>query len=201
MGKIDLTFNVPSWVESGISKGELNIFNGVIRNRSGQIVHHLKEGLLQESKSKNKNLLIAGAAIAATAAAGYFLYKKINKKETASDAASDLQDKINSYLNSAAQQNISLSSITPLSQEITKFLKACSETGISPEQIFTDPQTAIKLNDIYEAIVDFNSRLAASKFAAYEAPPQIQHTPAETLKNLSTQLHIQESLITEKNQI
>lgn len=198
MSNINVTFKVPTWVNAGLRSGQLQLFGGVIRDNAGKIVYHLKGGMEQAAKSGNGKVLIAVGAVTALAVGGYFIYKKFNKKEAASDKGIKLQKKMSEYLISASQQDFSLANIQTLSSEISAFMKNCDTAGISPDKVFADRQTAIKFKEVYDALVDFNSRLARSKEVTYEHPLNIGDNSAQVLLGISKQLSIQKTLIHEK---
>lgn len=41
MDVIQVAFEVPTWVQNGITDGSLRILGGVVRNLRGEIVYHL----------------------------------------------------------------------------------------------------------------------------------------------------------------
>ncbi|MFQ3789626.1 hypothetical protein [Halomonas sp. A29] len=198
MSNINVIFNVPTWVETGLKSGQLHLFGGVIRDNAGKIVYHLKGGVEQAAKSGNGKVLIAVGAVTALAVGGYFIYKKFNKKEAASGEGEKLQEKMSEYLIAASQQDFSLANIQALSKEISTFMKSCDAAGISPDKIFADRQIAIKFKEVYDALVDFNSRLARSKEVTYEHPLNIGDNSAQILRGISKQLNIQKALIHEQ---
>ena len=85
MGKIDILFEVPSWIETGVSKKQLQILGGVVRDNHGRIVYMLKEGIEKGSKYGKGRLAIIAMAGVLLAGAGYLVIRKLSKKGKATN--------------------------------------------------------------------------------------------------------------------
>lgn len=91
MAVTQIAFDIPQAIQEGIDAGELLRFGGVVRDRAGHIVKHLKEVPIPETDSsagenaivefakKNKYFII-GTAIASAIAAGIIYVVVKNKK-------------------------------------------------------------------------------------------------------------------------
>jgi len=195
MAKINVVFNVPNWVEAGRKSGDLRLFGGVVRDNSGQIVYMLKEGAQQAAKTRNGKIVIAFVAAATVAGAGYYIYKKCNKKAAAQDIGGQVEAGIQQYLANASHQRFYAEQINELWKEIARFLDACKAAGLDSSQVFLKGDVAVILNEVYNALVDFNRRLAVEHKMKYCAPLEKPKSSHQTLAEIKEQLLFQSRAI------
>lgn len=161
--ELNVQFYVPSYIKQGLMDGTFRLFGGVVRDKGGKIIYHLKETAVKNTKNINKHNLhiILGAAILAGLAIGAFaVYKKFQPKEKIK-----LKEQVQS-LDKNIINYFSKQSFVKLSKEdIETLLKSLVDLKDNPnfKYLELDKKTYDRLKDFCECISKNTRALESAK--------------------------------------
>lgn len=191
MRKITVKFDVPDWVNDGLAKGDYEIFGGIVRKKSGEIIYHLKNAAQVTSK---KYIVIAGVVIV-LAGVGCYIYKKINKKAVLQEKAKYIESGIQKYIFDVSSQNFNIDDIKKLSQDLDEFVGLCNRLEVDGSSLFARGDMALRLTDLYRAIQGFNIKLSEMYNMRLAQPLKVDMSVNDTLREIKVNLVRQVELI------
>jgi hypothetical protein len=197
MGKMEILLEVPNWVETGVSKGQLEIFGGVVRNNQGQIVCMLKETIEKGSKYGKGRIAIIAIAGAVVAGTGYLAYKKFSKKGKAINQLQVIDKAALNYATKAKEGNLNIKDLEKFSNELVKFIGLMSQDKYKDVEIVVDEQTIKKLEELYFVIYNFNKSVCEIEPSSRPTLPEpVKHDDLlEIIAGINTQIKFQEDAL------
>ncbi len=195
---INIAFEVPIWVKQGVESGTYKIFGGVVRDNMGQIVLHLKEvGLQNTRKLSKKNLpVVIGVGVTLVAVGGtYYVYKrfKSKKKQELNQQLTDIDNNINNYFASRGFANLTRDDIQNLIDSLKNVLENPSFHHIKMDKQYYD-----KIIEFSKCVNQNTCNLALFKKEQVQLPdPRNESTLIEILNIIITSLNKQKQLLFE----
>lgn len=153
-----VAFEIPNWVQNGIENGNLKIFNGVVRDSKGRIVHHLKEAMTKGDDKKS--LVIAGVVAVATltAVTGTYVLKRLSKKKNKNYLISNFNNSIVEYLVAAKDMSINNKVIDALYDSLEGLRQALQKSN--KQSNIEEHIDMKKFNEIIDSVYKYTLELA-----------------------------------------
>ena len=185
MAVLNVVFDVPKWVEAGVTSGKLQVIGGVVRDNAGRIAHHLSEAACRAPRGGK--LAIVAVAVAAAAGGGYLLYRRYSRKGKTLAALELVESAMTVYLGHARERSLTLDDVEALADALATFLNHLRK----PE--FSDAQISVS-NDVHEKLGDFLRSLRAFNQAAHRQLPALPKPPSAVNEYISLETQLDELL-------
>lgn len=151
---IQVDFEVPREIATGLASGELTRFGGVVRNSAGRVVAHLKEVPVVErateefvkragSSLKNPRVAVTAGAMTLVAVGGGVIYAAKKRKKSAEQVVpvcvQNYSRSLQAYLEAIQSGNLDLDIINQLREDLNAVIAYEDHDGaviaFSPEQL------------------------------------------------------------------
>lgn len=193
MPVIQIPFEMPLEIQKGIESGNLIRYGGVIRDKAGQIVQHLKEAPVPISDEKavratkySKYFLIGTIIVTAIAGITYIVIKdKKNKETKIPKCVADFNQAFIAYLDAIKQGTVN-------ERKISEVIHALEEIKNSQDKGDIDLVLSVENIDLLiEMVRNYTSELAkANSFSIPEDSCDIE----DKIINLQHYLEIQKQI-------
>lgn len=202
---IQPTFDIPPDIEAGLNSGDLIRYGGVVRDRMGNIVKHLKEvpGSANSQESlgrvaasvKRPWVIITAAALSAVAVGVTAVIAARKREETGKPEVADCVENYNislrAYLEAVREGNLDADIIGQLISDLDA-VKAYSSNG-SITVGFSTEQSETLVN----LVVDYTRKLAeANSVELNEIQGQAPASENDTVVDLRRHLEVQRQIFT-----
>ncbi|MGW5723003.1 hypothetical protein ACWEVP_43005 [Amycolatopsis sp. NPDC003865] len=181
---VQIDFEMPAEIAEGLLKGDLRLFGGVVRNRAGHIVAHLKEASASKlhqqgavgaaaSMLKKKPVVVAGLATLAVAGTVAAVVPIVRQRRRAlPECVTNYNDSLRAYLEGVRDQNLDAEIIERLIADLDA-VKAYSENGN-----ITVDFSAEQSETLVQVVIDYTRQLAQANSFELDEPPE--PTPTST---------------------
>lgn len=181
------SYYIPEDMNMEISTGETKRYGGVIRNKQGQIKHHLqpinrKDAILRYAWD-NRDILISVGKVSVRLSRTY-----INSKKRSKLAAAEFRDSLKIYQEAWHKDALTLEMISDLIERLDEIKKHANS-----EKVFIT-LSIDELHTLFKQIFEFTRKLADEKAIEFDISLEIIYTQIENPFN-----YLKLSLETQKN--
>lgn len=161
-----VAFDIPLEIQEKLLSGEFIRYGGIVRDKSGRIIAHLKEIVPQSAKNsivsflhKNKTaIIIASIAVVLTTAAGitYVVVKnkKNNEDESIPTFIADFNEAFEQYLKSIKTGTVDVDKINNVISSLSEIQQKCDDGKIKIDFSIEN------LNELVDIIKNYTIQLA-----------------------------------------
>ena len=193
---VQISFDIPPKIETGLLTGDLTRYGGVVRDRAGRLVTYLKEISAPELNEDaaagmiKKPVFIAGLAtlaVVGTATTAVAIVRK--RKRALPECTRNYNDSLRDYLETVRNQSLDAEIIDRLIADLDA-VKAYSENGNITVDFSTEQSEAL-----IQVVIDYTRQLAqANSIGLYELPESTPSSADAPVVDMRRYLEVQQRI-------